>query len=301
MHYSKLAALALCIYSGVLLTNTARARAENSAGKISVQRYIAGGILGTTIGLGFGHSVQGRWYRDYGWLFTAGGIITGLGAIWSDNCGVGVSGKNGNDKMHLLENENYDECIAADKRQRRKWIIAFFTTKAIETIAVWWPRNVSFAPTSDDTAAKSADMHLIPITQDKYLLGGLLGTIVGFGSGHAVQGRWRHDGWPYTLTQVGGAGLAVYSSLCMRYSSAGPDILDAEPKPDYPLCALAGMGTTLLGIATLIVARIVEIASVWGPNSDHYRIVTSNQPSPLSIMPLLDIKQAGVQVVWALK
>ena len=103
MHYSKLVALALCIYSSVLLTNTARARAENSAGKISVPRYVAGGILGTTIGLGFGHSIQGRWYRDYGWVFTAGGLITALGAIWPSGCGVGVSGRNGNDKNASLD------------------------------------------------------------------------------------------------------------------------------------------------------------------------------------------------------
>ena len=301
MHYSKLVALALCIYSSVLLTNTARARAENSAGKISVPRYIAGGMLGTTIGLGFGHSIQGRWYRDYGWVFTAGGIITGLPMIWPSGCGADGSGLNDYDNLNVWLNPNYDSCIAKDKRKRLKWIISFLAIKAIETIAVWWPRNVSFAPTSDDTAAKSADMHLIPITQQKYLSGGILGTIIGFGAGHALQGRWRHDGWPHTLTQAGGAGLAIYSFLCMLYSSAGPDILDAEPKRDYPLCALAGMGTTLLGIATLIVARIVEIASVWGPNSDHYRIVTSNQSSPLSIMPLLDTKQAGMQVVWALK
>ena len=162
-------------------------------------------------------------------------------------------------------------------------------------------RDVSFLSTTTNTEAQSADMHLIPITQQKYLSGGILGTIIGFGAGHALQGRWRHDGWPYTLTQGGGAGLAVYSFLCMSYSSAGPDISDNKSKPDYPLCALAGLGTTLLGIATLIVARIVEIASVWGPNSDLYRIVTSNQSSPLSIMPLLDTKQAGVQAVWALK
>ena len=42
----------------------------------------------------------------------------------------------------------------------------------------------------------------------RYLAGGLLGTFVGFGIGHALQGRWDDDyGWVFAATQLGGIAL----------------------------------------------------------------------------------------------
>ncbi len=43
-------------------------------GPISDGAYIAGGVLGTVIGLGIGHAVQGR-YGERGWIFTAGELV----------------------------------------------------------------------------------------------------------------------------------------------------------------------------------------------------------------------------------
>ena len=40
-------------------------------GIIPQGRYIAGGIVGSTVGFGIGHAIEGR-YRDQGWIFTAG-------------------------------------------------------------------------------------------------------------------------------------------------------------------------------------------------------------------------------------
>ena len=45
--------MALCIYGSVLLAEGASAQqAAHDAGKISVPRYVVGGVLGTTLGLG---------------------------------------------------------------------------------------------------------------------------------------------------------------------------------------------------------------------------------------------------------
>ena len=115
--------------------------------------------------------------------------MTGLGAIWGKNCGVSDRAE----VASLWINNNYEECIAENKRQRKKWLISFLLVKAIETAAVWWPNNVDF--TAKKAKTQVAHSHLSPITQEKYVLGGTLGTLVGFGTGHALQGRWRHKGW----------------------------------------------------------------------------------------------------------
>lgn len=38
-------------------------------------------------------------------------------------------------------------------------------------------------------------------SSDRYIAGGLLGTIVGFGFGHMVNGTWHNTGWIFTLSQ----------------------------------------------------------------------------------------------------
>jgi hypothetical protein len=59
-------------------------------GEISEQRYISGGAVGSVIGLGIGHAIQGR-YSEKGWIFTAGelGSVVVLVAGASE-CTVGV-------------------------------------------------------------------------------------------------------------------------------------------------------------------------------------------------------------------
>lgn len=46
---------------------------------ISKERYIAGGVVGTLLGFGIGHAIQGR-YKEIGWVFTLTGIVTS--ATW---------------------------------------------------------------------------------------------------------------------------------------------------------------------------------------------------------------------------
>ena len=65
-------------------------------GYIETPSYVIGGVLGTWIGLGLGHGIQGR-FSQMGWVFTAGelGSIAlaagGVGqCIASNNCSNGV-------------------------------------------------------------------------------------------------------------------------------------------------------------------------------------------------------------------
>ena len=80
----KFFALALCMYvfSGVASGKSARANKTAQDNKIGTVRYIAGGLLGTTLGFGGGHAIQGRWWSDYGWVFTVSSVITGFQAAF---------------------------------------------------------------------------------------------------------------------------------------------------------------------------------------------------------------------------
>ena len=52
------------------------ADATSSVTEISKNRYITGGVLGTALGFGIGHAVQGRWLSDKGWIFTSAELVT---------------------------------------------------------------------------------------------------------------------------------------------------------------------------------------------------------------------------------
>ena len=283
---------ALCVYLASVAASGQSARTNKQKdiqdNKISPFRYIAGGVVGTTIGFGTGHAIQGRWRSDYGWVFTVASIVAGFQAAFrGDNCGV--PGGDTVDKrpvMHVWENPNYDECVARNKRLRKPWANAFLITKGIETISVWWPRNVSFSSTRNRT--QLSDSNLIDIREEDYVLGGVLGTFVGFGLGHAVQGRWQHKGKYYTYTQLAGLGLTVLGSSCQGSSDYGEGICH---DPEWML---------LLGIPLFLISRIVEIFSVWGPDTSHYRVVSARPQLPFSIMPLLNTKQAGLQLTVSL-
>ena len=279
----------LCIILLLLMQGGVVLAADSAdTGRIGIGRYVTGGVVGTTLGFGIGHSIQERYWRDYGWAFTVGGVLTLFNAMFAGGGPFGY--------------ECNEECQAKIDRAHMWWL----GFKAVETVAVWWPRNVNF----EGIYAKrhEVDSRFIPISKAKYLQGGLLGTLVGFGTGHAVQGRWQRDGWQHTAWQAGVAALASYGWFCRAHSSAGPDTLpdpdsniEPKPKPSYPACG--GYAAMLLvGIPLFAALKIVEIASVWEPSPDLYRVVSDNNQLPtFTVAPLLNTNQAGVQAVWALK
>ncbi len=262
-------ALLLLMQGGIVLADSSAT--SDADGRIGVERYVAGGVVGTTLGLGIGHAIQGRYWRDYGWAFTAGEIITFLGAATAGG---------GHHHPPRCVDPHSTQCKedsdSKEEENLSNWAISFFLVKAAETVAVWWPRNVNFK--TIDAKNHAVDSSLIPITQQKFLLGGLLGTVVGFGTGHAVQGRWRREGWKGTAWQAGAVAFTVYS---------------ATGDEEFLKWFFVSVGASLWAAL-----KIVEIASVWWPSPDYYRIVTTkNQPPSLAIVPLLNTKQVGVQLV----
>ena len=53
----------------------------------------------------------------------------------------------------------------------------------------------------DDYRLTKGGKPITTITRDQYVNGGLIGTLLGLGLGHAVQGRYSKTGWVFTLTE----------------------------------------------------------------------------------------------------
>lgn len=55
-------------------------------GELGTTRYVIGGVVGTGIGLGLGHAIEGRW-SEMGWIFTTGELaLSYLTATTAASC-----------------------------------------------------------------------------------------------------------------------------------------------------------------------------------------------------------------------
>jgi hypothetical protein len=80
----------------------------------------------------------------------------------------------------------------------------------------------SFLGRAEDAKVKTTvgDSDRKPVVMGKYIAGGVVGSAVGFGIGHAIQGRYGERGWIFSVTEGVGALLATSSLLsCMGYQS----------------------------------------------------------------------------------
>lgn len=105
----------------------------------------------------------------------------------------------------------------------------------------------------------------------RYIGGGVVGTYIGFGSGHSIQGTWDHKGWIFT---AGGLGSLAYTASqapsCFRGDNVCSDSF--------------GLGLTLV-----VAFRIWEIFDVWAGvpryhnKQDKILDAIKDQPEPSSV------------------
>ena len=268
---------------------TRKARQQADEG-ITPFRYVAGGALSIFPGFGAGHAVQGRWWRDYGWVFTAGQAITfaGINEYDSRIC------------FSSSDQDDYDDCQAENDRKlnvQSYWITAFALLKIGEVIHAWWPSKL--APLQ----RRAINPHAIAIPRHRYLWGGVLGTTVGFGSGHAVQGRWWRQGygWAYTLTQ-----LPILASL---YGESARDDCERRAREkeqearhrgenwgcDNPI----GGDLSVSLIAMYFISKVIEIFNVWDIDYATHRVASNEQHDSLQVLPYIDTKSFGLQLAYS--
>lgn len=118
----------------------------------------------------------------------------------------------------------------------------------------------------------------VPVPTGKYITGGILGSTVGFGIGHGIQGRYQERGWIFTATQA--AGLAMFLVGCSSRE---------ENDDGDKVCKNSGLAAAGLGVA--IGFHVWEIVDVWSTA----RPVDDSAPVAM-IAPISDAP--GVLISW---
>ena len=229
---------------------------------ISTTRYAIGGVIGSTLGVGLPLAnmimVADGGSNYFSWASLAGGIGHAVQGRWWDGHGFGftMGGLYTYMALAVAEGENDNQPFT--------WTM-FLGTKLAELITVWFPPyQLSLAPKKIDEA--------------RYVAGGTLGTVFGFGSGHLIQGRGIASAWPYALTQISALSMFYIEEQCRRTGRIHCGMFDLS----------AVMGIFFYGLS-----KIIEIASLWGPSAKNYRIVSTNDNSfpKLALIPLFHGQQ----------
>lgn len=112
---------------------------------------------------------------------------------------------------------------------------------------------------ANDSAKIPAPDNKLP-SREHYVAGGITGSLLGFGIGHAIQGRYKEKGWIFTVadtlalgTIIGGAAAATTKMGTGVVRSGDPKMKDALPF----------VGITALGAALYTGFRIWEIVDLW--------------------------------------
>ncbi len=71
------------------LLGSVSALAKEGRTEVVTGRYVTGGVIGSVIGFGIGHAIQGRYGSDRGWIFTTGeaaGFTLAIAGIGRQSC-----------------------------------------------------------------------------------------------------------------------------------------------------------------------------------------------------------------------
>jgi hypothetical protein len=102
------------------------------------------------------------------------------------------------------------------------------------------------------------------ITDGQHIGGGVASLFLGFGIGHAVQGRWSSRGWIFTLGESASVGLLIYGFaqndcfLAIGHSCSDDD---------------DGVGEAIVGLVAFSVFRVWEIIDAFAAPPNHNRRV----------------------------
>lgn len=129
------------------------------------------------------------------------------------------------------------------------------------------------------------------MTSGEYVTGGLLGTFVGFGLGHAIQGRYGSTGWIYTLAETG---LLVATTINLA-SCVTHQVFASDNNCSGFLGSYVGY----------FVVRLIETGDVWivppFKISKYDRVMDKldqleKNKITMNVIPLLTSRQAGLGI-----
>lgn len=138
------------------------------------------------------------------------------------------------------------------------------------------------------------------ISKDSLVGGGLLGTVVGLGTGHIVYGEYSRKGWIFTVGEmstlaIATGGLTAGVTGCFTASS--------------DRCS-SGIGLSLLGATAFFGLRLWEIIDVWtlpGNHNSEYRAIKEKVDAPVRrasrvgmILPIIS-PEHNQSTKWGLK
>jgi len=98
------------------------------------------------------------------------------------------------------------------------------------------------------------------ISFERYGAAGLLGTFVGFGSGHAVAKQWKQAGWIYTVSEsIAAAGMVTGFAMLMEDLFCGGGGLFGSGECKYPNADSLMLGS----FSVFLVMRGIEMVDIW--------------------------------------
>lgn len=91
-------------------------------------------------------------------------------------------------------------------------------------------------------------------TQDRYIAGGVVGTVIGLGIGQAINGNYTNSGWVFTLTEAPSLGMLIAGAMIYRMGA---------PYLTYDQAYNLGIGLLIPGVLLFAGFRIWDIVDLW--------------------------------------
>jgi hypothetical protein len=124
-----------------------------------------------------------------------------------------------------------------------------------------------------DTTLDVDDSGKLNVPTGKYITGGVIGSTIGFGIGHAIQDRYHSKGWIFTATEGAGmAALLAGASQC----KTDTDVFGVRSTN----CG-SGSGLLFVGYGVFLGFHIWEIVDVWTGATP----VETEEPKGVFIIP----------------
>lgn len=117
------------------------------------------------------------------------------------------------------------------------------------------------------------------LDQSRYIASGILGTIPGFGIGHAIQDRWQEKGWIFTAGELTSLSLmAVGGASCM----GGGNHMNGG----HHNCSGIRPALAMSGMIGFLGFKVWEIIDVWSYPSKDVQSEISGSTS-FQLLPLV--------------